>query len=86
MVLHMPLRATDLTAGLLAGCRREASRLASPVYGPALMLMLAACHRSDHFGPKPSTGSASTPAAEAAPGPQTAPTIQALQGQEQRTQ
>lgn len=31
-------------------------RLFAPVYGPALLLVLAGCHRAGHIGPKPNTG------------------------------
>lgn len=42
-----------LTAGLRG--RDRTQRLSSPVYGPALLLVLAGCHRASHIGPKPNT-------------------------------
>ena len=39
----------------------KTDRLLSPLYGPALLLLLAACHRPGHIGPKPSTAEAMPP-------------------------
>ena len=35
---------------------QRAVRLFAPVYGPALLLVLAGCHKVGHIGPKPNTG------------------------------
>lgn len=42
-------------------CLRKKDRLAVPVYGPVLLLVLAGCNTTSHTGPKPATGASGTP-------------------------
>ena len=47
----------DNTTSILNGYQgQRAVRLFAPVYGPALLLVLAGCHKAGHIGPKPNTG------------------------------
>ena len=42
-------------------CLGKKDRLAVPVYGPVLLLVLAGCNTTSHTGPKPATGASGAP-------------------------